>query len=84
MDKKTRLSGRSGPRQLSRTPQAIGKAAELLRPRLRLLDVVDDAEDAVMFVEVDADIKRPAWLVCSLAHRLPFYTINYMRFGSSK
>ena len=46
--------------------------------------VVDDAEDAVVFMEVDADIKRPAWLVCSLAHRLPFYTIDYMRFESSK
>ena len=46
--------------------------------------VVDDAEDAVVFMEVDADIKRPAWLVCSLAHRLPFYTIDYMHFGSSK
>jgi len=52
--------------------------------RLRLLDVVDDAEDAVMFVEVDADIKRPAWLVRSLAHKLPFYTIDYVRFRSSK
>jgi len=37
-----------------------------------------------MFMEVDADIKRPAWLVCSLAHRLPFYTIDYMRLRSSK
>jgi hypothetical protein len=46
--------------------------------------VVDDAEDAVMFVEVDADVKRHAWLVCSLAHKLPFYTIDYMRFRSSK
>ena len=46
--------------------------------------VVDDAEDAVVFMEVDADIKRPAWLVCGLAHRLPFYTIDYMHFGSSK
>jgi len=46
--------------------------------------VVDDAEDAVVLVEVDADIKRHACLVCSLAHRLPFYTIDYMRFGSSK
>ena len=46
--------------------------------------VVDDAEDAVVFMEVDADIKRPAWLVCSLAHSLPFYTIDNMHFGSSK
>jgi hypothetical protein len=37
-----------------------------------------------VFIELDADIKRPAWLVCSLAHRLPFYTIDYMRFRSSK
>ncbi len=37
-----------------------------------------------MFVEVDADIKRPAWLVRSLAPKLPFYTIDYMRFRSSK
>jgi hypothetical protein len=37
-----------------------------------------------MFVEVDSDVKRPAWLVCSLTHSLPLYTIGFMRFGSSK
>jgi hypothetical protein len=48
------------------------------------IPVVDDAADAVVFMEVDADIKRSAWLVCSLAHRLSFYTIDYSRFRSSK
>jgi hypothetical protein len=46
--------------------------------------VVDDTEDAVVLVEVDADVKRHAWLVCGLTHSLPFYTIGFMRFGSSK
>ena len=32
------------------------------------IPVIDAAEDAVVLVEVDADIKRPAWLACSLAH----------------
>ena len=45
---------------------------------------VDDAKDAVVFMEVDADIKRPAWLLCGLTHSLPFYNIDFMRFGSSK
>jgi hypothetical protein len=36
-----------------------------------------------VLMEVDADINRLACLVCSLAHRLPFYTIDYMRFRSS-
>jgi hypothetical protein len=35
-------------------------------------------------MEVDADINRLASLVCSLAHSLPFYDIDYMRFRSSK
>jgi hypothetical protein len=37
-----------------------------------------------VLVEVDADIKRHACLVCGLTHSLPFYTIGFMRFGSSK
>jgi hypothetical protein len=37
-----------------------------------------------VLVEVDADIKRPACLLCGLTHDLPFYTIDYMRFRSSK
>jgi hypothetical protein len=45
---------------------------------------VDDAEDAVALVEVDADVKRHACLVCGLTHSLPFYTIGFMRFRSSK
>ena len=45
---------------------------------------VDDAEDAVVLVEVDADIKRHACLVCGLTHSLPFYTIVFMRFRSLK
>jgi len=46
--------------------------------------LVYDAEDAVVLVEVDADIKRPAWLLCGLAHSLPFYNIDFMSFGSLK
>jgi hypothetical protein len=46
--------------------------------------VGDDAEDAVVLVEVDADIKRPACLLCGLTHSLPFYNIDFMRFRSSK
>jgi hypothetical protein len=46
--------------------------------------VIDDAEGALVVMEVDADINRPAWLMCSLAHRLPFYTIGFMRFRSLK
>jgi hypothetical protein len=30
-------------------------------------------------MEVDADIKWLAWLVCGLAHRLSFFTIDYPR-----
>jgi hypothetical protein len=37
-----------------------------------------------VLMEVDADINRLACLVCSLAHSLPFYNIDFMRFGSSK
>jgi hypothetical protein len=37
-----------------------------------------------VLMEVDADIKRLACLVCSLAHRLSFYTVDYKRFRSSK
>jgi hypothetical protein len=37
-----------------------------------------------VLMEVDADIKRLACLVCGLTHSLPFYTIGFMRFGSSK
>ena len=48
------------------------------------IPLVDDAEDAVVLMEVDADIKRPACLLCGLTHDLPFYTIDYMRFRSSK
>ena len=46
--------------------------------------VVDDAEDAVVFMEVDADVKRHACLLCGLTHSLPFYNIDFMRFRSSK
>jgi hypothetical protein len=46
--------------------------------------VVDDAEDAVVLVEVDADVKRHTCLVCVLTHSLPFYNIDFMRFRSSK
>ena len=46
--------------------------------------VVDDAEDAVVLMEVDADVKRHDCLVCGLTHSLPFYNIDFMRFGSSK
>ncbi len=48
------------------------------------IPLVDDAEDAVVLMEVDADINQLACLVCSLAHSLPFYNIDFMRFGSSK
>ena len=48
------------------------------------IPLVDDAEDAVVLMEVDADIKRPACLLCGLTHSLPFYNIDFMRFGSSK
>jgi hypothetical protein len=34
--------------------------------------VIDDAQDAVVLMEVDTDISRPAGLMCSLALRLPF------------
>jgi hypothetical protein len=37
-----------------------------------------------VLVEVDADVKRHACLVCGLTRSLPFYTIGFMRFGSSK
>jgi hypothetical protein len=37
-----------------------------------------------VLMEVDADIKRPACLLCGLTHSLPFYKIDFMRFGSSK
>jgi hypothetical protein len=42
------------------------------------------SDSAVVLMEVDADVKRHAWLVCGLTHSLPFYTIGFMRFGSSK
>jgi hypothetical protein len=37
-----------------------------------------------VLVEVDADVKRHACLVCGLTHSLPFYNIDFMRFRSSK
>ena len=43
-----------------------------------------DPSNAVALVEVDADVKRQACLVCGLTHSLPFYTIGFMRFRSSE